>query len=94
MELARRGERVLGFCDLELDEKFTSDYPYKIDPINFPQRGLRFVGFMSLCDPPRVQVPNAIGRCKTAGIKVTMVTGDHPVKDLFVLLFVEMIRND
>ncbi len=41
--------------------------------------GLVFIGLMALIDPPREAVPNAVGRCKMAGIKVIMVTGDHPI---------------
>lgn len=73
------GERVLGFCDLILSERFTRAYPFSIDPPNFPQKGLRFLGFISLMDPPRPQVLDAVGKCRMAGIKVVMVTGDHPV---------------
>lgn len=36
------------------------------------------MGLMSMLDPPRPTVPNAISRCKAARIKVVMVTGDHP----------------
>jgi P-type E1-E2 ATPase len=35
-----------------------------------------FIGLISLIDPPRDSVPSAIALCKTAGIKVIMVTGD------------------
>jgi sodium/potassium-transporting ATPase subunit alpha len=40
--------------------------------------GLVFLGLMALVDPPREAVPGAVAKCKTAGIKVIMVTGDHP----------------
>ena len=36
------------------------------------------VGILALMDPPRASVPDAIAKCQAAGIKVIMVTGDHP----------------
>ncbi|KAL7555017.1 hypothetical protein ACHAWF_018598 [Thalassiosira exigua] len=42
-------------------------------------QGLVFLGMMALIDPPRPAVPAAVEKCKTAGIKVIMVTGDHPI---------------
>ena len=41
--------------------------------------GLVFLGLMALVDPPRPAVPAAVEKCKTAGVKVIMVTGDHHV---------------
>jgi sodium/potassium-transporting ATPase subunit alpha len=41
--------------------------------------GMVYIGMMALIDPPRPAVPPAVSKCKTAGIKVIMVTGDHPV---------------
>jgi sodium/potassium-transporting ATPase subunit alpha len=34
---------------------------------------------MSMIDPPRQSVPDAVAKCREAGIKVIMVTGDHPI---------------
>ena len=80
MELGGLGERVLGFCDFRLDpEKFPKGYPFDCDEVNFPVENLRFVGLMSMIDPPRAAVPDAVAKCRSAGIKVIMVTGDHPI---------------
>ena len=80
LELGGLGERVLGFCDLVLDkEKYPEGFPFDADEQNFPLEGLRFVGLMSLIDPPRAAVPDAVSKCRSAGIKVIMVTGDHPI---------------
>merc|ERR1712226_1743030 len=80
LELGGLGERVLGFCDYMLPaDQFPLGYPYDPDEENFPLTGLRFVGLMSMIDPPRAAVPDAVGKCRSAGIKVIMVTGDHPI---------------
>merc|ERR1711902_315547 len=80
MELGGLGERVLGFCDFMLPaDKFPQGFPFDADEVNFPVEGLRFVGLMSMIDPPRAAVPDAVLKCRSAGIKVIMVTGDHPI---------------
>jgi sodium/potassium-transporting ATPase subunit alpha len=38
--------------------------------------GLTLIGLVSLNDPPRVGVAESVTKCKNAGIKVIMVTGD------------------
>ena len=80
VELGGMGERVLGFCDFKLPTRdFPRGFEFNADDVNFPLTGLRFVGLMSLIDPPRAAVPDAVTKCRSAGIKVIMVTGDHPL---------------
>lgn len=55
--------------------------------------GLRFVGMVSLIDPPRPSVPDAVSKCRSAGIRVIMVTGDHPVTALAIARKVGIISN-
>ncbi|CAI5537563.1 unnamed protein product, partial [Closterium sp. Naga37s-1] len=53
-------------------------FTHKPQP-NFPTGGLAFVGMVSLMDPPRPGVPEAVAQCRRAAVKVIMVTGDHPI---------------
>ena len=58
---------------------FMAKYAFCSQPPNFPLENLCFVGLMSMIDPPRAAVPDAVSKCRSAGIKVIMVTGDHPI---------------
>jgi sodium/potassium-transporting ATPase subunit alpha len=81
-KLGKNGERVLAFANIYLNEK---DYPrdskfiMKEEDKNFPMEGLTFIGLVALNDPPRVYVDQSVEKCRNAGIKVIMVTGDQPV---------------
>jgi len=80
MELGGLGERVLGFCHVLLPEdQYPKGFAFDTDDVNFQTDNLCFVGLMSMIDPPRAAVPDAVGKCRSAGIKVIMVTGDHPI---------------
>ena len=73
MDLGGMGERVLGFCDYYLPEdEYPRGYPFNPDEENFPLTGLRFVGLMAMIDPPRAAVPDAVSKCRSAGIKVSV----------------------
>lgn len=70
-ELGSMGERVLGFAYRDLPPEFTPDFDFNDQPSpNFPTDGLIFAGLMSLMDPPRDGVPEAVEKCQTASIKV------------------------
>jgi len=45
----------------------------------FPTEGFTFVGLLSLADPPKETAPGALKAVREAGVKVIMVTGDHPL---------------
>ncbi|XP_010794637.1 LOW QUALITY PROTEIN: sodium/potassium-transporting ATPase subunit alpha-1-like [Notothenia coriiceps] len=80
LELGGLGERVLGFCQFNLpDDQFPEGFAFDTEEVNFPTENLCFIGLMSMIDPPRAAVPDAVGKCRSAGIKVIMVTGDHPI---------------
>ena len=49
------------------------------DKYNDYEKGGTFLGFVGIRDPPREEVPEAIHTCKTAGIRVIMITGDSKV---------------
>lgn len=67
--MASQGLRVLAFAWRELYEAHNSEAQ---------EQNLILCGLVGLEDPPRLEVPEAMQRCRTAGIKVIMVTGDHP----------------
>lgn len=79
--MASRGHRVLGFAQMLLPgTEYPEDFEFDKKAKKYPQGGdFVFVGLASLQDPPKHGVREAIGRCRSAGVKVIMVTGDHPL---------------
>lgn len=60
-----------GFCHLYLNEKdYPPGYTFDVEAMNFPSSGLCFAGLVSMIDPPRATVPDAVLKCRTAGIRV------------------------
>lgn len=93
--MAYMGERVLAFADFRLSkQEYPRGYNFTPEQPNFPMTNLRFVGLFSMIDPPRDAVPNAIAKCKQAGIRVTMVTGDHPITAMIIAKKVGIITSD
>ncbi|XP_022831165.1 sodium/potassium-transporting ATPase subunit alpha-like [Spodoptera litura] len=85
IKIANMGERVIGYCDLKLPvESYPVGYKFDAQARNFPLEDLIFLGAVSMIDPPRQNIDKYIGLCRSAGIKVIMVTGDHPVTALAI----------
>lgn len=77
--MASRGHRVIACAQAFLPgEKYPADYAFSKNDGNYPSENYTFVGLVSLEDPPKHGVREAIGKLRMAGIKVMMVTGDHP----------------
>ncbi|KAG3166997.1 Sodium/potassium-transporting ATPase subunit alpha-1 [Phytophthora idaei] len=72
----RKGRRVIALATRRFE---ASNTHFTAEEGNFPSDNLCFVGIKAIMDPPRDDVPDAIAKCKAAGIKVFMVTGDHPL---------------
>lgn len=71
-ELAAEGYRVLAVARGEVDESAAAGGDDEA------LENLEFLGLVGLIDPVRKQVPDAVERCRAAGVDVRMITGDHP----------------
>jgi calcium-translocating P-type ATPase len=85
-ELAARGLRVLAIAVR----------PLAADEIVSPaaERDLMLLGLVGLEDPPRAEAAAAVKACRTAGIKVALVTGDHPDTALGIAREVGLLGAD
>jgi len=103
------GERVLAFAKQELDPTiFNKSYQFDVKTWKnwrdvkdynpnitgwFPMHTLTLVGLVSLNDPPRPKVDISVSKCRQAGIKVIMVTGDQPPTAAAIAHKVNIITN-
>jgi magnesium-transporting ATPase (P-type) len=67
-DLLRKGLRVLG----------VAEGPPQVIPEGAAPADLRLLGLLGYHDPPRAGVPEAIADCRRAGVRLAMITGDHP----------------
>ncbi|MFE1441101.1 cation-translocating P-type ATPase [Streptomyces sp. NPDC058739] len=83
--MASRGLRVLAVARRELDEPRPAQ--------DEAESGLTLLGLIGMLDPPRPEVTDAVAACRRAGIRIVMVTGDHPLTGEAVARRVEIVRR-
>ena len=71
--MAQQALRVLGSAYRDLDNASSSDLTAEE-----VEQKLVFVGLSGMYDPPRQEAKEAVAKCRAAGIRVVMITGDHP----------------
>lgn len=97
--LGKKTERIFAFAQAysDFEHRFSEDHIFTIKDfhgilfnsmINF-----QFCGLVSFQNPIRTRVPEAIFKCRKAGVKVIMVTGDHPETSLSVSKMSGIVLN-
>ena len=77
-EMGQKALRVIAFAENSTPERGEAD--------------LTFLGLMAMLDPPRPEVKAAVRRCRSAGIRPVMITGDHPDTALAIAKAVGIYR--
>ncbi len=83
--MAGRGLRILALACRRLPSAYARDAL---------ERDLTFCSLVGLENPPRTEVPEAIRKCRQAGIRVIMVTGDHPQTATAIAREIGVIQTD
>ncbi len=86
--MAKEALRVLGCAYKILDAK-----PSKEEVENL-ESGLTFIGMVGMIDPPREEARLAVQKCKTAGIKTVMITGDHKITATAIAKKLGILENE
>ena len=87
-EMAKNALRVLAMAYKELDHEPTDEEMKTIES------DLTYVGMVGLIDPPREEVKDAVEKCKTAGIKTVMITGDHKITAIAIAKALGILENE
>ena len=85
---AHQAYRVLAVAMREIEQGVE-----KLD-IDQVEQNLTFLGLVAMMDPPRHEVPDAIVRCRQAGVRVIMITGDHPLTALAIARQIGLVPKE
>ena len=87
-KMAKQALRVLGCAYKELNHKPTKEEMQNIE------NDLIFIGMVGMIDPPREEAKKAVEKCKTAGIKTVMITGDHKITATAIAKKLGILENE
>ena len=87
-KMAENALRVLGCAYKEIDHIPTKEEMKTIE------NDLIFIGMVGMIDPPREEAKLAVEKCKTAGIKTVMITGDHKITATAIAKKLGILEND
>ena len=88
IEMAKDALRVLAMAYKEIDHEPTDEEMKDIE------NDLIYVGMVGMIDPPREEVKLAVDKCKTAGIKTVMITGDHKITAVAIAKSLGILENE
>ena len=86
--MAKDALRVLAFGYKEMDHMPSKEEMKTIES------GLTFIGMVGMIDPPREEAQKAVEKCKSAGIKTVMITGDHKVTAVAIAKKLGILENE
>lgn len=84
-DLAKQGYRVIALANGKIEKKESYN--------NSDIKNLSFMGMVGFIDPIRKEVVDSIKECHTAGIKVLMITGDHPLTAFSIAQDLNLIKS-
>ncbi len=87
-KMAKEALRVLACAYKEIDHKPTAQEMQTIES------NLIFIGMVGMIDPPREEAKKAVEKCKTAGIKTVMITGDHKITATAIAKKLGILENE
>lgn len=87
-DMAKDALRVLSMAYKEIDHEPTDEEMKNIE------QDLIYVGMVGMIDPPRLEVKDAVDKCKKAGIKTVMITGDHKITAIAIAKSLGILQSE